>query len=431
MIFVRLILFFFLFLSVNFSADPVQEFFIFHERFKPESKAPLPPTDETLAIYSALSEIERYFFLEKYFRQNSNQETENRPDRILLLHCENSDLEKLQQVLPIRFQSAYPAYKIYEIKVPDFYPDTAEFIKLLKDTNPRIHVEIPAPTSLYIPSSSHESCNTHHLEQIEWSKALMEIEKSLPRRLKKIKVAVFDTGIANHPALNLSVQDQSLNKDQHGHGTHVAGIIAAGFAGIAPEAVILKNYPVLGKNGQGNIAELIAAMVKAEQEGSQIMHLSLSFPDYSRVFYDLLTNLSKKGIIIIAAAGNNSSKKAVFPAAHPLVIGVGALNKENGQAAFSNSGDNAAIFLPGENICSTWPPNSARVQSGTSAAAPVFTGLLAEMLSRSPKNLDSYEILETLSRYNLRNISEEQKAEGQQSFSAPYFFDLLQPLLQP
>lgn len=429
----RIILLFFIFFCTNTLATDSADFFRFKERFHPQSKADMPPSSEVLEVFNQLSEMERYFFLQRYFTAEHHTESIPPTERTILLYGDHLDLEKLQSIMPLGFKNAFPQHKTYEIIIPEFYKNTEEYVKLIQKEAPQIHIEMPAKTGIYLPSSVHKGCDSHHLVQIEWTKALDELKTRLPNRQRKITVAVFDTGIANHFALRRQTST-SFSIKPHGHGSHVAGIIAAkgeenGLQGLAADSVILKNYAVLDKNGQGNIVDLISALIKAEQEGCQIMNFSLALPHYSQILYDLLSHLAKKGIIIVAAAGNEASDEPVFPAAHPLVIGVGALDAQNIPTNFSNYGINANIFLPGENICSIWPPDTMKIQSGTSMAAPVLTGLLAEFLSRATQIPAPYKIIESIAKYNQQYIKKDQG--NKKPFSANTFLELLLPHIKP
>lgn len=250
-----------------------------------------------------------------------------------------------------------------------------------------------------------------------------------------IIVAVIDTGIdLDHPdlATNLYVNpgeiagngiDDDQNgfvddvsgydfvssdarpDDGNGHGTHVAGTIAAanngiGATGVAPDAKILP-VRVLDDSGLGSDSSVAAGIRYAADIGAQIINLSLGGNFSSRInsAIDYATSL---GSLVIAAAGNESASSPGYPArqsaASTSVLSVGAFNSDNRIAAFSNDvGDSGAVQVdaPGVGIYSTWIGGSYSTLSGTSMAAPHVAGVAALTLSADP-SLTSRELRQFL-----------------------------------
>lgn len=186
--------------------------------------------------------------------------------------------------------------------------------------------------------------------------------------------------------------------DIHGHGTHVAGIIGSETFGVAKNVsfVILK---VLDKHGQGSLTLIISALEFAVNHHRQsglpgIVNLSLGAP-YSALINRVVDSVSRAGLVVVVAAGN-SSKDACFvlPASANLAITVGAIDDITSKIApFSNWGPCVDIFASGVNVASVSVRNLRRPQfhrlsrnrwhvySGTSMAAPVVSGLIANLLS--------------------------------------------------
>lgn len=220
-----------------------------------------------------------------------------------------------------------------------------------------------------------------------------------------VKVAVIDTGVdANHPDLIGRVlpgadlvNDDNDATDDHGHGTHCAGTIAAianngqDVAGVAPNARIIP-IKVLNSAGQGNNADIANGVLEAANLGAKIINLSLGGTDNSETLRRAIADVQARGVIVIAAAGNDGVSTPFYPAANDGVIGVGAVDRSNAKASFSNYGDYIDIAAPGVSITSTRKGGGVQAMSGTSMASPHVAGAAALILARYP-NLKAGHIL--------------------------------------
>lgn len=215
-----------------------------------------------------------------------------------------------------------------------------------------------------------------------------------------IVVAVVDTGVDyDHTDLDGKVYkgydyvgDDSDPKDENGHGTHVAGIIAAkmgngeGGAGIAPGVSILA-VRVCDEDGRYNHADLakgINYVVNAKVNNSidvSIINLSLNSWYYSRAVENALKRAYNADITVIVSMGNDASNFKTFPAASDYVIAVGATDISGTRAPYSNYGPWCDISAPGSAIWST-VPGGYDCWDGTSMAAPVVSGVAALYMSR-------------------------------------------------
>jgi len=233
-----------------------------------------------------------------------------------------------------------------------------------------------------------------------------------------IKVGVIDTGIAEHTDLLIDggantvtgERENDFGDNGDGHGTHVAGIIAArgsapsGVRGLAP-GVTLRSYRVFGKNSHGASNFAIAkAIDRAVADGCDLINLSLGGPDPDIATREAIADARAQGVVVIAAAGNDGRDPCSFPAADSLAIAVSALGRkgtfpsdssENGDvakpygkpdrknfiAAFSNIGPEIDLTGPGVGVISTFPGGYAAL-SGTSMASPAAAGIAARLLSR-------------------------------------------------
>lgn len=208
-----------------------------------------------------------------------------------------------------------------------------------------------------------------------------------------VVVAIVDTGVSPHADLpnvlpGKSFTSDASTADPNGHGTHVAGIVAAavdnkiGVAGLAPSASILP-VRVLGPDGSGDHVDIAAGITWAADQGADIINLSLGGEESSEVLASAVSYATAKGAIVVAAAGNSGfgSNAPVYPAAYDESIAVAAVGPDGSATAFSNTGTYVDIAAPGFAILSTAPSDNYEYLSGTSQAAPYVSAALALLLS--------------------------------------------------
>jgi hypothetical protein len=215
---------------------------------------------------------------------------------------------------------------------------------------------------------------------------------------KSVLVAVIDTGIDwNHPDLAANyvplgydwVNNDTDPMDDHGHGTHCAGIIAAalnnsiGIAGLAQVRIMAEKG--LDSSGYGSEDNLAKAIIHAVDQGAKI--LSNSWGDYeeSALLYDAIKYAYDRGVLIIAAAGNDAISSKSYPAGYDEVVAVTATNASDAPASFTNFGNWVELAAPGVGIYSTVYDNSYAYMSGTSMACPHVAGVAALVWSQFPK----------------------------------------------
>ncbi|HHK60278.1 MAG TPA: hypothetical protein ENJ73_00945, partial [Desulfobacterales bacterium] len=210
-------------------------------------------------------------------------------------------------------------------------------------------------------------------------------------------VAVLDTGVLPHPALDPQriVQIDLLppekgadsNGPLAGHGTAVAALIAGngegGVTGVAPEAGILA-IRVLDAYGQGDGFTVAKGVVAAVDNGAEIINLSLGSYGISSALAAAVEYALARGVVVVAAAGNDGRDEVMFPASHPGVVGVAAVDALSQHLNFSNSGPGVDIAAPGFEVTTAWSDNTTVAFSGTSAAAPFVAGTIAALLSANP-----------------------------------------------
>ncbi|MBL7557176.1 MAG: S8 family serine peptidase [Bdellovibrionaceae bacterium] len=220
--------------------------------------------------------------------------------------------------------------------------------------------------------------------------------------------------------------------DDQGHGTHVAGIIAAqldpqflGVSGVSSNVEIIP-IQVIGKNPsepvkplstdinldalspvekkqkwpKKSLGDLVArGLLYAFKSKADVVNLSLGWPAArdSELIRGLIAEMQNRGIIVVAAAGNDSTRALLRPCAYEGVICVGSHGPDGAISHFSNYGGGVDILAPGLNILSTFPMETRPVRfrktwgfeflSGTSQASPFVAGVVAEMIAQGiPRN---------------------------------------------
>jgi thermitase len=219
-----------------------------------------------------------------------------------------------------------------------------------------------------------------------------------------VKVAVIDSGIdTSHPAFAGSLAPSSEWKDfidndgnpqevgtatdvGYGHGTAVAGLILQ----VAPGATILP-LRVLDKDGSGDLDDVIAAIDWAIQKGAKVINLSLGAMSEGPL-YPMLTYAASRNVLVVASAGNSAAYNGItFPARmsswgggiYTRLFGVGSVNSSDVVSSFSNYGWALSGFAPGENLATAFPGGQMVAASGTSFAAPLYSGAFALALSEN------------------------------------------------
>ena len=201
-----------------------------------------------------------------------------------------------------------------------------------------------------------------------------------------VKVAVVDTGINyNHPDLKPNyaggmncVKESNPPLDDNGHGTHVAGIIAAAFdnngiIGIAPKAS-LYSVKVMRKDGYGKPSEILKGVEWCVKNNMQVVNMSIGVGDGFEAINKAVQVAAANNITVVCAAGNESEQVLNYPARIPETIAVTASDPNDKFAYFSNSGKETDFIAPGMFIYSTFK-NGYQFHEGTSMACPHITGM--------------------------------------------------------
>lgn len=267
-------------------------------------------------------------------------------------------------------------------------------------------------------------------EPVGWGARAMRVDQ-LPAtyRGQGVRVALVDSGIAvGHPDLQGVVKGgydaagqsaQGWDRDEHGHGSHLAGIIAGaadgkGIRGLAPDAEL---YAIKVLPG-GRVSHLIDALNRCIELQVHLVCLAVGSEGYSELLEEKLREMKDLGIACIAAAGS-AGGRVQHPAASPHVLTVGAVGRHGefpaesyhaAQAAdgpdgaeyfaprFSAFGPEVEVSGPGVAVLSCVPPNDYAVRDGTSVAAAHVTGLAALVLAHHPEFQGALRVRDAVDR---------------------------------
>jgi hypothetical protein len=215
--------------------------------------------------------------------------------------------------------------------------------------------------------------------------------------LSSILVALIDTGVDyTHEDLSTNyvpmgydwVNNDPDPMDDHGHGTHCAGIIAAtinnsvGIAGLAQVRIMAEK--AFNTEGVGWEDDIANAIIHAVNQGADILSNSWGSPQDSYLIREAIRYAYDKGVLIVAAAGNDASSTEFYPAAYSEVIAVTATDIDDYPAVFTNFGKWVEVAAPGVNVLSTFLNNSYAFGTGTSMACPHVAGIAALVWSSFP-----------------------------------------------
>jgi thermitase len=214
-----------------------------------------------------------------------------------------------------------------------------------------------------------------------------------------VKIGVVDSGVrATHEDLAGKVVDcdsfveGSDCADDNGHGTHVAGTIAAtanngvGIAGVAFNAT-LSICKALGPDGVGYTSDVASCITDLADKGARVISLSLGGVGITTLQQAVrYAYKDGTGALIVAAAGNEGDSTLDYPAGYDEVVSVAATDPAGQRAAFSNANDDVEVAAPGVDILSTWNTSDSSYEtlSGTSMATPHVSGVAALIFGRDP-----------------------------------------------
>lgn len=251
----------------------------------------------------------------------------------------------------------------------------------------------------------------------QWNMDMLDIEQAWSySKGRGVRVAVIDTGVAafgQDTPKNLIngwdyVDNDGNPRDEHGHGTHVAGTVAQasnnnrGTIGVAPDVELLA-IRVLDRWGSGSSYWTAKGITYAVNNGADVINLSLGSPSSTSVERDAVRDAVNRGVVVVAASGNEGRNSLSYPAAYPDVIAVGAVNAKGFVTSYSNGGQGLDVVAPGgvmwqdktgdgnpdgilqETIRSNGGGTHYEYMEGTSMASPHVAGVAALLIGAGAK----------------------------------------------
>jgi minor extracellular protease Epr len=241
---------------------------------------------------------------------------------------------------------------------------------------------------------------------------------------ESVRVAIIDTGIAKHPDLVIAggvntTNNKSSYYDDNGHGTHVAGIVAAAGTngmqpGVAPK-VSLYAIKALDHEGLGYISDIIEGINWCIRNKIQVINMSFGLlpGEQSAALQEAIQKAYNSGIVLVASAGNSGTSNGRIdePASFSETIAVAASNRNDEIASYSSRGQGIDITAPGTNIRSLMPNNGYIEMSGTSMSCPHVAGGAALLLAAN-NMLTPDQVAEKLKSWTKSLNGYNQQAQG-------------------
>ncbi len=281
---------------------------------------------------------------------------------------------------------------IYIVEYSDGFESITEAMdKLEKDLveqgNKVKHIE---PNYKFELQQQAQVNNNLHSEQ-EWHYEMINAPQAwdLTPGSDSVKVSVVDTGIdeehnnlADFVNEGLGARFSDSNLDPNGHGTHVGGTIASygEVSGVMQEGTLI-DVKALCPYSQSTMKNIAEGIIHSVEVGADVVNLSVGGRSYSETLKDATELAYENETILVAAAGNGGKDSISYPAGYEDVISVGAVDKNQERADFSNTGEKLEFMAPGVDVYSTRPDDEYDLESGTSMASPHVAGLVGLMRS--------------------------------------------------
>lgn len=338
----------------------------------------LGPDDDIEEISQTLKDF-HVIQVTRAFPEVSKEEDENL-SQYFLVYVDSAYLEGLQNTLRKDTEN-----------IDSFEPNTAVSLDDPQGSATTFQSEVA-----YVANDPYIQ-NQWFADKLSYNAAFDVLKSATPKR--KAKVAILDTGVSQaHEDLSNAFGKSPANEDNHGHGTHCAGLAGAitnnsmgvGSLNWEGKFIEIQGFAALSENGSGSHETIAQAVIDAAKSGVDVISMSLGGPaplGAPKVMKDAVQFALKKNIIVVVAAGNNNMDARIFaPANVEGVICVSAVDENLRKATFSNTNANVKmpIAAPGVNILSSVPGSKYASFNGTSMACPLVAGLVGIMRSFDP-----------------------------------------------
>ncbi|MFL0581130.1 S8 family serine peptidase [Solibacillus silvestris] len=324
---------------------------------------------------------------------------------VICLPAAEASLTKSEESFIVKYHSE--ASKQLIIQQADAVMEEFEYLPMLtiKISNEQLknlkyegHIEFYEENQQFTLQNQFKVANLSSAELERWNLKAMDLQNSWSHGYtgKGVKIAIIDSGVANHSDLTIAGGRSFVGEsydDDHGHGTHVAGIISGkhngvGVAGVAPNAEVYA-VKAIKSDGVGDVRVVLQAIDWAIDNHMDIINLSFGDLEYAQSLHEGIKKASEHGLLIVAASGNEGNDNGTgntinYPARHEEVISVAAINRYFKRSLFSGTGDTNDFAAPGEEIYSTYLNGQYATYNGTSMATPHITGMLALLMEQYP-----------------------------------------------
>ncbi len=311
------------------------------------------------------------------------------------------------------------------VSIPDIdLPTIAEILSSARSSE----TPVPAPAEpTEVEASGIISAAYNYLKgkfgaEVEWGVARVNAPNAWKyTQGSGIKVGIIDTGIdLDHTDLSVAGGFNALDSaknadDDSGHGTHVAGIIAAikdngGVVGVAPKAKLYA-VKVLDGTGGGTASQIIDGIQWCIKNKMKVINMSLGAPVNVAALKKAIVQAHKAGIVIVCATGN-SGKSVTYPAAYKETIAVSASDSRDKLWYKSCRGPEVDFIAPGVSIYSTFKGGGYQTHSGTSMACPHVAGLAALAIARGNSGFAAVKKALAAAATQLDDLTQNQQGLG-------------------
>ena len=322
---------------------------------------------------------------------------EHRPDELLVrfrADAEPGQIEALNGLHSAKIIARIPQVNICRLKLPmgsdlSAIEQAYRESSLVEKIEPNLLVRLPE----VIPNDE------EFADQWGLEKMMVPEAWNITTGSSSVTVAILDTGIdANHPDLSdrmVAGYDvvhgmAGIPEDDHGHGTEMAGIIAAkgqngtGISGINWNCRVLP-VKVLDSNGVGSTADVAQGLIYAAEHGAQIINMSFGGTGSSEILNETIQYVHQRNVVLVAAAGNEDTDSPVYPAAYPNVLAVTATGPDDQKWPGANFGNHLGLAAPGVGILTTAFNGGYRYGTGTSHAAAMVSGVAALLKAKDAR----------------------------------------------